>query len=185
MSGSDVIIRSEIFAVRDAVYWAPWLLGKVLVREGGNGHASRHIITETEAYNGEQDLACHASKGQTERTKVMYQPGGRWYVYLCYGIHEMLNLVVGGEGFPAVVLIRGLHDVSGPGRLTKRLEIGRSLNGLPAEVASGLHLEDSRLRVPAKWIRTTSRIGVNYAGLLWAKKPWRYLIDPQWPGLTF
>jgi DNA-3-methyladenine glycosylase len=184
MADRNVIIKPEIFSAKDALHWAPWLLGKVLVRRGADGRILRRIITETEAYNGEEDLACHASKGRTTRTLVMYQPGGRWYVYLCYGMHEMLNLVVGRGGFPAAVLIRGLHDVYGPGRLTKQLEIGRSLNGRPANVDSGLYLEDSRPRVAQKWIRTSSRIGVNYAGLLWSKKPWRYTVDPQWPGLN-
>jgi DNA-3-methyladenine glycosylase len=80
------------------------------------------------------------------------------------------------------VLIRGLHDATGPGRLTKRLEIGRALNGKSAHVTSGLHLEDDGLRVPKKWIQVSARIGVAYAGPVWAEKPWRTVIDPKWPG---
>jgi DNA-3-methyladenine glycosylase len=176
------VIKPEIFSAQNAPRWAPWLLGKVLVRTRTDGNVTRHIITETEAYDGEHDLACHASKGRTARTEVMYRAGGVWYVYLCYGMHEMLNLVVGPAGFPAAVLIRGLHDASGPGRLTKRLEINRALNGKAARVASGLHLEDDGLRVSEKWIQVSPRIGVDSAGPVWAEKPWRTVIDPAWPG---
>lgn len=174
------IIAPEFFATRDAVAFAPWLLGKTLVRARGNGEISRHIITETEAYNGPEDKACHASKGRTARTGVLFRPGGVWYVYFCYGVHEMLNLVVGPEDFPAAVLIRGLHDVSGPGRLTKRLGIDRKLNGLLAEPAVGLHVEDEGRVVPKKRIQTSPRIGVDYAGPIWAGKPWRFMVEKAW-----
>jgi DNA-3-methyladenine glycosylase len=178
------IICLEFFQSNDAVALAPWLLGKVLVRTRSDGKESRHLITETEAYNGPEDKASHASKGCTARTAVMFRPGGVWYVYLCYGVHEMPNLVVGPDGFPAAVLLRGLHDVSGPGRLTKRLAIDRKLNGLYASVATGLHLEDGGVNVPRKWIQASPRIGVDYAGPVWAKKPWRFTLDPRWPGLA-
>jgi DNA-3-methyladenine glycosylase len=176
-------IAPERFREENAVVWAPWLLGKVLVRTRTDGVTSRHIITETEAYNGQEDLACHASKGRTPRTDVLFREGGIWYVYLCYGIHEMLNLVVGPDGFPAAVLIRALHDVSGPGRVTKHLNIGRPLNGKPAAVASGLFIEDTGVAVPVKWVQTTRRIGVDYSGPIWAARRWRFFIDPEWPGL--
>jgi DNA-3-methyladenine glycosylase len=178
------IIKPEIFATRNSPYWAPWLLGKVLVHTQADGRVTRYLITETEAYHGEEDLACHASKGRTARTDVMYRPGGVWYIYLCYGVHEMLNLVVGPEGFPSAVLIRSLHGIEGPGRLTKRLDVGRALNGLSADLISGLYFEDNGLVVPRKWIQTAPRVGVNYAGPVWAKKPWRFSVDPQWPGLA-
>ena len=74
----------------DTIALVRWLLGKALVRTIGRKRIV-HVITEVEAYDGERDLACHASKGRTGRTEVMYQPGGIWYVYLCYGMHEMLN----------------------------------------------------------------------------------------------
>jgi len=95
----------------------------------------------------------------------------------------MLNLVVGPEGFPAAVLIRGLHDVSGPGRLTKRLGVDRKLNGRAATVDSGLYIENEGLSVPKKWIQITPRIGVDYAGPIWANKPWRFVVNPQWLAL--
>jgi DNA-3-methyladenine glycosylase len=178
------VVPSGFFAAKDAVVFAPWLLGKFLVRTRANGESTRHVITEVEAYNGVDDLASHASRGRTARTEVMHRPGGIWYVYLCYGVHEMLNLVVGPEDFPAAVLIRGLHDFHGPGRLTKGLAINRELNGKAAEPASGLHIEDDGLVVTKKWIQATPRIGVDYAGPIWAKKPWRFSLDPQWPGFA-
>jgi DNA-3-methyladenine glycosylase len=178
------VVGPEFFQTRNAVSAAPWLLGKLLVRTRGDGEVSRHIITETEAYNGEEDLACHASKGRTTRTDVLYRLGGIWYVYLCYGMHEMLNLVVGPEGIPAAVLIRGVQDISGPGRLTKKLAIGRALNGKPADETSGLHIEDDGVVVPKKWIQVSPRIGVDYAGVIWAAKPWRFILNPLWPGLA-
>jgi len=152
------------------------LLGKVLVRTTAAGrHAC--IITEVEAYDGENDRACHASKGRTARTEVMYQAGGVWYVYLCYGMHEMLNLVTGRADYPAAVLIRGVAGINGPGRLTRQLHIDRKLNGRPALPASGLHLEDNGIEIPRRLIRASPRIGVAYAGPVWAKKPWRFYFD--------
>jgi DNA-3-methyladenine glycosylase len=156
---------------------ARWLLGKVLVRKMPSAEASHHVITEVEAYHGESDLACHASKGRTKRTEVMYKAGGYWYVYLCYGVHEMLNLVTGPADHPSAILIRGLDTISGPGRLTKRLGIGRDLNGAPVESASGLHLEDHGIVMPRGKIKVGPRIGVDYAGPVWAAKPWRFWVE--------
>lgn len=161
---------------RNTMALARWLLGKALVRGTGSARTTR-IITEVEAYNGESDLACHASKGRTKRTEVMYHPGGVWYVYLCYGVHEMLNLVTGPADYPAAVLIRGVQDITGPGRLTKRLKIDRRLNGLVAHPRTGLHLEDIGLTVTARQITAGPRVGVSYAGPVWAKKPWRFQLD--------
>ena len=144
-----------------------------------------HIITEVEAYDGEKDLACHASKGRTKRTEVMYRAGGIWYVYLCYGMHEMLNLVTGPADYPAAILIRGVSGISGPGRLTKNLQIDRRLNGQPAAPPSGLHLEDTGLGVPRRSIKAGPRVGVNYAGPVWAAKLWRFqFVPPTLPGTT-
>lgn len=169
---------------RATVALARSLLGKVLVRsapEGREGQEERAVgvIVETEAYHGMADLACHASKGRTPRTRVMFGPGGHWYVYLCYGIHEMLNLVTGPEGFPAAVLIRGVAGAVGPGRVTKRLAIDRRLNALPAQPGSGLHLEDRGIVAPRRQIVVGPRVGVDYAGPVWAAKPWRFRIAPE------
>lgn len=170
------IIQPAEVQRRNTPAMARWLLGKVLVRTV-RGRRIESLITEVEAYHGETDRACHASKGRTARTEVMYRPGGCWYVYLCYGMHEMLNLVTGPAGHPAAVLIRGLESVTGPGRLTKRLGIGRKLNGAVAAPASGLHLEDHGIRVPRDRLRRGPRIGVDYAGPAWAAKPWRFWVE--------
>jgi len=104
----------------------------------------------------------------------MYQAGGVWYVYLCYGIHEMLNLVTGPEGYPAAVLIRGVEGIRGPGRLTKRLGIDRRLNAAGATRDSDLWIEDDGFVLPRGALQVSARIGVDYAGPVWAKKPWRF-----------
>lgn len=171
------IIRKAELHSRNTPALARWLLGKVLVRTT-RGRRIECVITEVEAYHGESDLACHASKGRTARTEVMYDYGGCWYVYLCYGVHEMLNIVTGPPGHPAAVLIRGLDAVSGPGRLTKRLKIGRPLNRASAVPGSGLHLEDHGIKIPRKSVRVGPRIGVDYAGSVWAAKPWRFWVEP-------
>lgn len=170
------VIKPEELLNVDTVALARWLLGKVLVRTTARGRES-HIITEVEAYDGERDLACHASKGRTERTDVMYRPGGIWYVYLCYGVHEMLNLVTGPRDYPAAVLIRGVSGFAGPGRLTKGLKIDRRLNGRPAQPDSGLHLEDNGLEIKPRRVKSGPRIGVNYAGPVWARKRWRFWVE--------
>jgi DNA-3-methyladenine glycosylase len=171
------VIQQEELQHKNTAVVARWLLGKVLVRTLEGGSSTAHIITEVEAYHGESDLACHASKGRTKRTEVMYKSGGYWYVYLCYGVHEMLNLVTGPENHPAAVLIRGLDTIQGPGRLTKRLGIGRGLNGIAATPAAGLHLEDHGHVLPRGAIKCGPRIGVDYAGPVWAAKPWRFWVE--------
>jgi DNA-3-methyladenine glycosylase len=148
------------------------------VRRLPGGRTEARLITEVEAYHGEGDLACHARAGLTPRTAVMYAAGGRWYVYLCYGVHEMLNLVSGPRGWPAAVLIRSVDGIAGPGRLTKALGIGRRLNGAKAARASGLWIEDRGVRVPRRLLQASPRIGVAYAGPVWSKVPWRFTFDP-------
>jgi DNA-3-methyladenine glycosylase len=160
----------------DTVGLARWLVGKARVRTRRGG-STVHVITEVEAYDSERDLACHASRGRTPRTQTLYAAGGVWYVYLVYGMHHMLNIVTGPQDYPAAVLIRGAGSVTGPGRLTRALSIGRSLNGAHASPASGLHLEDVGLKVGAADIVATARIGVDYAGPLWARKPWRFVLS--------
>lgn len=167
------VIPPAEFHGKNTAKLARWLLGKVLVRTTSGGR-SEHIITEVEAYHTEADLACHAAKGRTKRTEVLYQSGGRWYVYLCYGIHEMVNLVTGPAEHPAAVLIRGVDGIVGPGRLTKRLAIDRTLNGAIATPESGLHLEDHGIVVASRRIKTGPRVGIDYAGEVWAAKPWRF-----------
>jgi DNA-3-methyladenine glycosylase len=165
-----------IWHSRDTVAHARGLIGKYLVRRHDDGREEARLITEVEAYDGEHDLACHASKGRTARTEVMFAPAGVWYVYLCYGVHEMLNLVTGPPGYPAAVLLRGLDGICGPGRLTKALGITRALNAAPAAPASGLWIEDRGPAVPARRLIASPRIGVDYAGPVWSQKPWRFML---------
>jgi len=167
------IIAIESWTERGTVRHARALLGKYLVRAG---HAPR-LITEVEAYDGERDLACHARFGRTGRTEVMYGEGGVWYVYLCYGVHEMLNLVVGPRDWPAAVLIRGVEGCAGPGRVTRLLGIDRRLNATRATRAGGLWIEDHGVAIPRGAVRATPRVGVDYAGPIWAAKPWRFTLD--------
>ena len=101
-------LTAEDYSV-DAVTMAKALVGAWLCRRFDDGTVIRRRITETEAYCGEEDTACHAHKGRTARTDVMYSPGGCAYIYLCYGMHEMLNVVTGPEGRPEAVLIRGVE----------------------------------------------------------------------------
>lgn len=170
------IIKANPWEAKGTVAHARGLLGKFLMRRRPNGRVEARMITEVEAYDGERDLACHARVGRTRRTEVMYASGGRWYVYLCYGVHEMLNLVVGPEGWPAAVLIRGVVGLNGPGKLTKGLGIGRELNTAGVEEGSGLWIEDRGVRVARSEVRATPRVGVDYAGPVWAGKKWRFVL---------
>ena len=172
------IVKAKVMQSKRTVALARWLLGKHLVRRMPDGAVVARLITEVEAYHGESDLACHARAGRTRRTEPLYGPGGRWYVYLCYGIHEMLNLVAGPPDWPAAILIRGVEGIVGPGRLTHQLAIGRTLNGLAAEETTGLWIEDRGVNVPRSLVKATARIGVDYAGEIWANKPWRFTFDP-------
>ncbi len=168
-------MHAKEFRSERTVALARRLIGKFLVRATPRGPVAA-MITEVEAYQGEEDLACHARFGRTARSGMLYRAGGVWYVYLCYGIHEMLNLVTGPRDRPAAVLIRAVTGHRGPGRLTRALKIDRRLNGAPASSASGLWLEDRGVRIPRGAIRATPRIGVDYAGPVWSQKPWRFVL---------
>ncbi len=170
------VIEAKEIRLKKTVDLARWLIGKHLVRRSGDSIEARVRITETEAYDGERDLACHAARGRTGRTEVLYGQAGVWYVYLCYGIHEMLNLVAGPEEWPAAVLIRGVEGISGPGRVTRALSIDRSLNRTTAAPAGGLWLEDDGYSPLPSEIKRTPRIGIDYAGPVWAAKPWRFVL---------
>jgi len=169
---------------------AKQLLGKYLVRKHVDGKTIGRIV-ETEAYVGPQDLACHASKGRTARTEVMFGPAGHAYVYFIYGFYNMLNLVTETKDYPAAVLIRAVEPVagielmiarrrsnllrnlaSGPGKLCQAFAVDRSLNGANLN-GNILYVEDRG--EPAPKFRATSRIGVDYAGK-WKNKPFRFLI---------
>ncbi|MGQ0695185.1 MAG: DNA-3-methyladenine glycosylase [Nitrospiraceae bacterium] len=152
------------------------LIGKYLVRQNGKGMTAGKII-EVEAYIGPQDKACHASKGRTPRTDVLFGPPGISYVYLIYGMYHCLNVVTERAGFPAAVLIRAVEIngalIDGPGRLCRALEIDRSLDRLDMTSGESLWFEDRGATIPRGKIGMFPRIGVDYAGE-WAKKPWRF-----------
>lgn len=163
------------FFRRKTEHVAKELLGKSLVRVT-DGKRSSFVITEVEAYVGPQDLACHSSKGRTPRTEAMYKKAGTIYVYLIYGMYHMLNIVTEEEGFPAAVLVRGVEGISGPGRLTKGLKINKKINGLLLSKKTGLWIEDAGIKVAAKDIEHSARIGVAYAGEKWANKKLRFVL---------
>ena len=165
---------SPQFFIRDVLEVAPDLLGKILVRRFPDGQEMQFVISETEAYRGEEDLACHASKGFTERTKIMYLEGGHIYVYLIYGMYWMLNFVTSSENNPQAVLIRAFTSVNGPGRLTKTLGIDKSFNGENLSQSQRLFVCDNDLKIS---FRTAPRIGIDYAGKAWANKPWRFILE--------
>jgi DNA-3-methyladenine glycosylase len=154
------------FYQRPAIEVAPELVGKIIVRRIGRRECRGRVV-ETEAYVGAHDLACHASKGRTRRTEVMFGPGGHAYVYLIYGMYEMLNVVTGVEGDAQAVLIRAAApldgwevNLSGPGKLARGLKITRSENGLDVTGNKLFFLDDLSYQ-PS--IVASKRVGVDYA----------------------
>ena len=162
------------FFQRDVLEVAPEMLGKIIVRRFENQIIRRFKITEVEAYSGDGDLACHASKGKTPRTEVMFREGGLVYVYLIYGMYWMLNVVSSVENEPQAVLIRSLMDVSGPGRLSRSLSLDKSFNGEHLASSKRIWMEEAIID-PA--YSCHPRIGIDYAGDYWKGRPWRYVMD--------
>ena len=160
----------------DAITLAVKLLGKVLVRISEDGSVNRFIITETEAYFGAEDLACHASKGRTKRTEIMYSPGGFLYVYLIYGMYWMLNIVTGVENHPEAVLIRGINELIGSGKVGRKLGIDKSFYGENLITSNRIWLEDAP---EVTGYLTAPRIGIEYAGDEWKNKNWRFILNPK------
>ncbi|MBN2613949.1 MAG: DNA-3-methyladenine glycosylase [Bacteroidales bacterium] len=158
------------FFRQDVLSVAPLLLGKYIVIIN-NGEPEKFIITEVEAYRGEDDLACHASKGRTNRNRIMYAVGGHVYVYFIYGMYWMLNIVTGEEDNPQAVLIRGINGYNGPGKLTRRLNIDDSFYGEDLVVSGRIWIENNEAEGE---IVTGPRIGIDYAGEHWKNKPWRF-----------
>jgi DNA-3-methyladenine glycosylase len=176
-SSSQVRKLTRSFFQRPADEVAQSLIGKILVRRL-RGKMLRSRLSETEAYLGPDDLASHASKGRTRRTEVLFGVPGRAYVYLIYGMHEMLNVVAGAAGQGQAVLIRAAvplddwqADLSGPGRLTRALQITRLQNGLDL-TGTQLYLLDNPGYRPV--VQTTKRIGIDYA-LQWKDAPLRFV----------
>lgn len=152
------------------------LLGKRLVHGDRAGY-----IVETEAYLGPEDAASHARFGVTTRNAVMYGPGGVAYVYLCYGVHEMFNVVSGRDGAAGAVLVRavdmGNGDPSvgrGPGKLTKALGLSREHTGTDLSADDHLHITSGK-RVRADDVAVGPRVGIGYAGE-WIDAPLRFWI---------
>ena len=186
---------NKSFFQRETLTVARQLIGKLLVRTVDDYRVSG-IIYETEAYDGESDLACHARSGKSTRNAVMYGDGGHAYVYFTYGMHWMVNCVAGVVGYPAAVLIRAIHPIegidhirrqrtpikeknwcNGPAKLTKALSITNELNGVNLYVRdSPLHIELG-LSIPDGWISSTPRIGIQNTPEPWKGKPWRFIAD--------
>ncbi|MFH0969745.1 MAG: DNA-3-methyladenine glycosylase [Patescibacteria group bacterium] len=170
------------------------LLGKVLVHKIGSKKISGMIV-ETEAYIGPHDLACHASKGKTNRTSVMFEDAGFWYVYMIYGFYYCLNIVTETKDYPSAVLIRALEPLdgikeikknrktdnvanltSGPGKLCQALKIDKSFNATSAIAKnSKLYIEDKSIKISPRSIAKAKRIGVDYAGA-WKNKLLRFYL---------
>lgn len=159
------------FFIRDVLAVAPDLVGKAIVINDGNGNLNKWIITETEAYRGVEDKACHASKGRTPRTEIMFDEGGKVYVYFVYGMYWMLNFVAGDKNDPQAALIRGVENINGPGKLARAMGIDRSFYGLDLASSERMWVEDIGLH---PGLKTAKRIGIGYAGNVWINKPWRY-----------
>lgn len=172
------------FFRKPAIELAPALIGTILVHQVGKQQYRARIV-ETEAYIGVHDLACHAAKGRTARTEVMFGPGGHAYVYFVYGMHHMLNIVASVHDDPQAVLIRGAvpldswqADLSGPGKLAKHFQITRTLNGLNITGKKLFFQADGYQPI----IAVSKRIGIDYARE-WKDELLRFvdadLIQPQ------
>lgn len=189
-------VLSQEFFQRPTEKVAIDLLGKVLVRRIGRKKIAVKI-TELEIYDGFEDRASHASRGKTPRNKIMFEEGGRFYIYLCYGMHWMINIVVGKKDYPSAILIRGGEIVSnlkadistspagkqnlktnlnGPGKLSEFLKVDKKFNEKKAENKTGLCFEDWGFKIPKNKVKRTPRVGVHYAGLIWSKKKWRFIV---------
>jgi DNA-3-methyladenine glycosylase len=160
------------FYTQDALTIAPLLIGKLLVRNI-NGNIVKYRITETEAYYGEEDSACHARVGKTKRTSLLYKRGGHSYIYLCYGMYYLFNVVTGNINHPEAVLIRGIEGYNGPGKLTKALQIGKELNGVDLATSNDIWIEDDSKSFE---YTTSKRIGIDYATEPYKSIEWRFII---------
>ena len=168
-------VLTKAFFNRPTLDVARELLGKQLCRRLDSGKILRARICETEAYDGFEDQASHARKGATTRNVVMFGPPGRAYIYLCYGVHWLLNITTREQGYPAAVLIRAVQGVQGPGRLTKHFQINSAFNDQLLTQVGGLWVEDAADELQPDAIVSAPRIGVDYAGPEWAAVPWRFV----------
>ncbi len=160
------------FYEKDALEVASLLIGKLLTRKI-NGKIIKQRITETEVYKGEEDTACHARFGKTKRSKPLYESGGISYIYLCYGIHYLFNIVTGKKEQPQAVLIRAVEDYNGPGKLTKALSITKELNEIDLTTSKEIWIEDDNF-IPKYY--TDKRIGIDYACDYYKNIKWRFIM---------
>ena len=174
-------ILTRSFYHKDTLEVARGLLGSVLVRRVGRKTVRARIV-ETEAYVGEDDLACHASKGRTKRTEVMYGEAGHAYVYMIYGMYHCLNIVTEAKDFPSAVLIRAVEidgvprkETDGPGKLCRFLDIDRSLNGWDVTRGGKLWIESGKPS-DGETVSATKRVGIDYAGHC-REYLWRFVLE--------
>ncbi|MFA5776913.1 MAG: DNA-3-methyladenine glycosylase [Parcubacteria group bacterium] len=178
------MILNKKFYQKSTLETAQNLLGCFLVRKIGN-KIIKGIITETEAYIGEDDLACHASKGRTPRTETMYGESGHAYVYMIYGMYHCLNIVTEKKGFPTAILIRSIKidgldykKTDGPGKLCKFLKIDRKLNNWNITKKERLWIEKPAQNFSKKNIVAGRRIGIDYAKHC-KEYPWRFRVKEK------
>ena len=188
---------SESFFGRNTVLVARELVGKQLVRQEGSKRLSG-VIIETEAYRGQEDLACHARVGKTPRTEIMFGPPGRTYIYFVYGMHWLLNFVTEGDGFPGAVLIRaiipkeGLDIISrrrngqpkkqwtnGPAKICQAMNIDNQLNGINICARNAQVYVENGVEIESELIQASPRVGLNSVPEPWRSIPWRFKLDPQ------
>ncbi len=182
------------FYARDTVKTARDLIGKRLVRQEGERRIAGMIV-ETEAYRGEEDLACHCRAGKTPRTKIMYGPPGRAYVYFVYGMHWLLNFVTEKEGYPGAVLIRGIQPeegldlinkrrngrpqkqwTDGPAKLCQAFGINGEINGIDTCSEDAIVFIEENMDIPTRLVQKTPRIGLDSVPEPWRSKPWRFIV---------
>lgn len=195
------ILNLDFYQREDVVQLSQELLGKVIVTNIDNQITSG-IIVETEAYKAPEDKACHAYLNRnTNRTKVMFEAGGVAYIYLCYGIHHLFNIVTGKEGMAHAILVRGIEPIegiqtmldrrnmpkikrnltAGPGVLSKALGLTKALTGHALTNSSTMWIEDRGYSFTSDEIIASPRVGIDYAGEYWKNVPWRFRIkDSKW-----
>lgn len=162
----------EEFFHRDCLEVAPDLVGKLIVRNFDDGSEKLLRINETEAYRGIEDTACHASKGRTPRTELLFGRSGVIYVYLCYGMHWLMNVITGEEEQPQGVLFRSCEVYNGPAKLTKAIGIDKSFNGESFVGNPRICICDDGTRPE---IITAPRVGIDYATPEYRNIPWRFI----------
>ncbi len=162
------------FFHRDCLEVAPDLVGKLLVHRLPDGTELRERIAETEAYRGTEDLGCHASKGKTPRNSLLWRESGTIYVYLCYGMHLMMNVITGEKEQPQGVLLRAGEIHNGPGKLTKARRVDKACNGGSVTDGGEYWFEDDGFTCTT---HTAPRVGIDYAGDYWKNMPWRWVMD--------